>query len=141
MQELELEKQRTKRLRWALTTSMVLLVIFLSLGAVTIFQRNFAVSQSNRAKKEAEYARRGTYNIQLARVRDLLQRDPAMALELLNDTTRAPLELRDFTWGFLYSLSKKELITLTGHRNSVTSVTFSPDSKIVASASRDNSVN
>ena len=139
-QELELEKQRTKRLRWALTTSMVLLVISVSLGAYTIIQRNFAVSQKDWAKKEAEYARRGTYNIQLARVSELWQRDPSLSINLLNDKTRAPLDLRDFTWGFLYSLSKKELITLPGHGNSVTSVAFSPDSKTIASASRDNSV-
>jgi WD40 repeat protein/serine/threonine protein kinase len=46
-------------------------------------------------------------------------------------------ELRGFEWDYLYRLGHLELLTLTGHTGPVTSVTFSPDGKRMASSSYD----
>jgi WD40 repeat protein len=92
------------------------------------------------AARQKDLSRRGTYNIQLSQVRDLIKVDNAKALALLNDEKRAPNDLRDFTWRFFYRLAKRDRLTLQGHNWTLSSVTFSPDGKILASASGDKTI-
>ena len=129
---------RRRRIRTVLVVGIISVLTF-ALVAVLI-QRNIAKKAQTEAERQAELSRRGTYNIQLARVCDLWRRDPVQALELLNDSTRTPLDLREFTWRFLYRLSKKIRMTMNGHTGRVYSVTFSPDGKTLASASVDKTI-
>jgi len=47
---------------------------------------------------------------------------------------------RDFYWSYLWRQNHKELNTLRGHGDSVSSVAFSPDGRTLASGSSDNTV-
>ena len=63
-----------------------------------------AEKQRDISEKQTELVRRGAYNFQLTRARGLWQRDPLQALFLLNDINVANIDLRDFTWRFLYRI-------------------------------------
>ena len=146
-----LAKRRRNQKIWALASTIVFLIV-VAIGGVVLSQRakkaelkakdQAAIAQKAQVKAEqqAELARRGTYNIQLARVRDMWQRDPTQAYEFLKDTSQAPVNLRDFTWDLLYRLSKKMRISLKGHTGFVYSVAFSPDGKSLVSASGDQTI-
>ena len=56
------------------------------------------------------------------------------AVSLLNST---PEELRGWEWNYLKRLCDEQLITLRGHGFAVVSAVFSPDGKLVLTASRD----
>jgi WD40 repeat protein/serine/threonine protein kinase len=58
--------------------------------------------------REAERTRRAAYALQLAQVAALAERDPARAAKLLDDPGRCPPDLRDFTWGHLRRLCRRE---------------------------------
>lgn len=135
------DRTRKKRQR-RVTTALVAGIIAVLAGALilALIQRQRAEKAQAKAVRQAELSRRATYNVQLARVRDLWRRDPAQALDLLNDKSRAPLDLRDFTWGFMYRLSKKLRMSLVGHTEAVSSVAFSSDGKTLASASWDETI-
>jgi WD40 repeat protein len=126
---------RRRRNRTFLVAGIITVLTFALV--VALIQRNLAKKAQIKAEQQAELARRGAYNIQLARARDLWKSDPVKAMEVLKDTTYAPIDLRDFTWGHFYRLSKITIMTLKGHSGAVRSVAFSPDSKTLASASED----
>jgi hypothetical protein len=103
-------------------------------------QKQQAVAATEKAERQYERARRAVYSTQLARVREIVQSQPAQALELLDDIENNPLDLRDFTWGLLYLQAKRDRMTLKGHKAAVFGVAFSPDGQILASASADHTV-
>jgi WD40 repeat protein len=116
-------------------------VTFLLLLATTVAAIWFgwnANRLTKEAERQAEIARRGEYNAQVARASVLWRRDPSQALQLLGDTRRSML--RDLCWGIIYRASKKNKITLAGHSGRVCSTAYSPDGLTVASASEDNTV-
>src|SRR5206468_1359067 len=57
-----------------------------------------ARQKADAARREAE---RGVYALQLFKAAALGERDPQRALRLLEDRTRCPEELRDFTWRYI----------------------------------------
>ena len=93
--------------------------------------------QQARLRREADLQRqsaeRGAYNAQLGRVARLLDTSPAEARDLLDDESRFPIPLREFTWRALrHRYSRKERV-LEGHRDLVASLVFSQDSGRLAS--------
>jgi len=92
------------------------------------------------AETEALLARRSNYALQLAQVFALSEQDPRQATLLLDDPKRCPPELRDFTWGYLRRLCRRERTPLQGHLIGVSAVAFSPDGSWLASAGWDRAV-
>ena len=92
------------------------------------------------AQLEAMLARRSNYALQLAQAFTLSERDPLQATILLDDARRCPPELRDFTWGYLRRLCRRERPPLQGHLISVSALAFAPDGSWLASAGWDRAV-
>src|SRR5205085_3285397 len=69
------------------------------------------------------------------------ENDQARGYELLNTYLPAPDaakdDLRDFDWYYLWRLHHNESAVFQGHADYVSSVTFSPDGKLLASGSWD----
>ncbi len=61
------------------------------------YKPRFWDPKKEEAEKQYNLARRGTYNIQLARAHELVERRPRQALALLNDTSLVPFDLREFS--------------------------------------------
>lgn len=99
--------------------------------------RETAEKQSALAREQADLARRGLYNVQLARVRDVLWRDAGQALDLLNDPERCPPHLPDFTWGFYLNQAKRDRLTLQRHKGPVIAAAFPPDTQTILSVGLD----
>lgn len=105
-------------------------------------RRGEAVQRNEELKREAERTRRSVYALQLAQVAAMCERDPHRALMLLDDTSRCPPELRDFTWAYLHRLCQREERVYLDHRSnddrhpndSLHAVAYSPTGMFVATA-------
>ncbi|HEV3437832.1 MAG TPA: protein kinase, partial [Gemmata sp.] len=99
-------------------------------------RRGEAVERNEELKREAERTRRSVYALQLAQVAAMCERDPHRALGLLEDVTRCPLELRDFTWAYLHRLCQREERVYLDHlpNDSLHAVAYSPTGMFVATA-------
>jgi WD40 repeat protein/serine/threonine protein kinase len=102
--------------------------------------RSEAEAQKRKAEQETTLARRSLYALQLAQVAALSDRNPYQARQLLEDPKRCPPDLRDFTWGNLHRLCRRERPSLGGHFFTVSSVAFGPDGQWLASAGWDRTV-
>jgi WD40 repeat protein/serine/threonine protein kinase len=96
-----------------------------------------AETAKREAEKQATEARRSMYALQLAQVNALGERNPSRALQLLADPRRCPIDLRDFTWGYLRNICRTERPPLRGHEATVSGVAFSLDGQTLASVSWD----
>src|SRR5262249_5826273 len=103
-------------------------------------QRVAAETARHEAEKQATEARRSLYALQLAQVSALGERDPRRALQLLDDPRRCPPDLRDFTWGYLRRLCRRERTPLAGHTATVSAVAFRPDGYTLVSVSWDHTL-
>src|SRR5262249_32868090 len=52
----------------------------------------------------------------------------------LQDSERCPTDLRDFTWGYLHRLCRRELLTLPTQSAPILAVAISPDGRTLATA-------
>jgi WD40 repeat protein/serine/threonine protein kinase len=99
-------------------------------------RRAEAVVRNDELKREANRTRRAAFALQLAQVAAMCERDPHRALILLNDETRCPLDLRDFTWAYLHRLCNREERVYLGHppNDPLHAVAYSPTGALVATA-------
>jgi WD40 repeat protein/serine/threonine protein kinase len=88
------------------------------------------------AEREAERTRRAAYALQLAQVAILCERDPLRAAALLEDETRCPKDLRDFTWQYLRRLCQRDDRAYLDHHadDPLRAVAYSPNAMFVATA-------
>ncbi len=87
-------------------------------------------------KREADRTRRAAYALQLAQVAILCDRDPLRAAALLEDETRCPKELRDFTWHYLRRLCQRDDRAYLEHppTDPLRAVAYAPGAMFVATA-------
>ncbi|MBX9626366.1 MAG: protein kinase, partial [Gemmataceae bacterium] len=95
-----------------------------------------AAMQSAELERAAERNRRAAYALQLAQVAALAERDPDRAAKLLDDPGRCPPDLRDFTWGHLRRLCRREDRVYVGHPpgEALNAVAVAPGGAFVATA-------
>jgi WD40 repeat protein/serine/threonine protein kinase len=103
-------------------------------------QEQVAQAEKAKAEKNASDARRGSYALQLAQVFALNERDPRRATQLLEEEERCPPNLREFTWGYLHKLCRRDRDPLRGHLAPVSGVAYAPDASWLASASWDHTI-
>ncbi len=106
--------------------------VVLALVAGTIVSNHFAIDSRrslNLARERLELVRLGAYDTQLSHVRAVVDEDPDLALELLEDPEQCPEDLRDFAWRALrHRAQPYRLLPARGaHR-----VLFSPDGATLA---------
>ncbi|HEV3384846.1 MAG TPA: protein kinase, partial [Gemmata sp.] len=96
--------------------------------------RKEAVQRNEELKREAERTRRSIYALQLAQVAAMCEREPYRARSLLEDTTRCPLDLRDFTWAYLHRLCQREERIYLEHQpnDPLQAIAYSPTGLFVA---------
>ena len=75
---------------------------------------------------------RETYNLELLRVQDLWQGEPAKVLVALDDERRCPPSLRDFAWGYYHRLSEQMRWSRTISKSFLSAAALSPDGQFVA---------
>lgn len=102
--------------------------------------RKLAVEREKETAELAELGRRGTFNAQLGRVRELWKDQPARALKLLMDPARCPADLRDFSWGWFYGLTKQDLTKFEGHTGAIRAMAVAPDGRTVVSGDSSGSI-
>lgn len=94
-------------------------------------------TQAEQLRQELETARRSTFAAQLSQADIVAERDPGRGLDLLNDADRCPEDLRDFTWGYLHRLCKRDRLALPLQKRPIVQVAFSPDGTLLATAASD----
>ncbi len=105
-------------------------------------QRAAAVQKAEELKREAERTRRAAYALQLAQVAILCERDPLRAATLLEDETRCPKDLRDFTWHYLRRLCQRDDRSYLDHQpdDPLRAVAYSPTGAFVATSGDGGSI-
>jgi len=123
---------------------------FLAMGILTLF----AYSERNRADVNATTARRNeqkaldrlshlqvrTYANTLNEVAHLSSTAPFDGLDLLEDTARCPLNLREFTWRYLHRACRQRRVDLVEQKEPITSLALSPDATLLAFGDRSGKV-
>jgi WD40 repeat protein len=95
--------------------------------------KGIADAKTQLAEERLALAGRSMYALQLSLVAALAEHHPADALQLLDDASRCPPALRDFTWGMFHQRCKRDLLTIQWDRTPVAlTVAFSPDGKALA---------
>ena len=91
-----------------------------------------ARKQTRLAEQRLERARRSLYALQLTRAAGLLESDPSLAKELLDDPEACPPELRDFAWRLLRNASTRVRLTYGGHQAELRCAAVSPEGRRIA---------
>jgi WD40 repeat protein len=129
----------------AITIAVLLAVTGLAVSTTLIWQANQELRvERSRAEEKTEKARRLLYSSDLIVARQAWEEGHlARARELLE--RQRPHEdeedLRGFEWRYLWRLCRdSSLHTFAGHTGGVMAVRFSPDGKVLVSASKDGTV-
>ena len=101
-------------------------------------------AQASRSRSAAARA----FALQLAQVAAMSERDPRRAQLILEDETRCPPDLRDFTWAYLHRLCQRTEVVYTEHQprdaphlaDPIRAVAFSPARTFVATAGNSGQV-
>jgi WD40 repeat protein/serine/threonine protein kinase len=93
--------------------------------------------QRHLAEERLSSSRRSAYNLQLAHVRDIWQRDSVLAYQRLEDPELCPPEFRDFTWRFYRRLCRPDRFTLNRDDTPKTSAVYSAKHGLVVSGDVD----
>jgi WD40 repeat protein/serine/threonine protein kinase len=87
------------------------------------------------ARAKLEYSRRSLYAAQLSQVAAVWERDPGFGMELLEDESLCPPDLRDFTWRLFHRLCRRQRLTLPSKElGRVEDLEFAPDGRTLAAA-------
>jgi hypothetical protein len=89
----------------ALLATIAVAVGVLLAGAVK-YSRDMAAGQEQ-LRGQLEESRRSLYALQLTLAGTLWERDPGRGQVLLEDETRCPADLRDFTWGYWHRVCRR----------------------------------
>ncbi len=87
-----------------------------------------------------ELNERSLYALQLSKAAAVCERDPKLALELLDSSERCPVGLRDFSWRYLRRLCQREEWANRAHTAPILAVAASPDGSLVATADAEGRV-
>jgi WD40 repeat protein len=93
-------------------------------------------------RREAGSTRRHLYAVEVGRAYDLWENSRVeQARQILEEQRPRATEddLRGFEWNYLWGLCNRDL-TLRGHQSRITKLVFSPDGRILATASDDHTI-
>jgi WD40 repeat protein/tetratricopeptide (TPR) repeat protein/tRNA A-37 threonylcarbamoyl transferase component Bud32 len=102
--------------------------------------RILAEKQTGLAEDRLENARHSLYDSQLALIASRWSEDPGLSLQLLDDPSRCPEGLRDYTWRFFHRLCRRDHVRWAAHDTRVSFVGFIPDGKTLVTAGHDGAV-
>lgn len=148
------EKRRQTRTRWITSAIVSLVIIALSVALTfAMISRSEARRQRNQAVQAQELAESTAYaaNMNLASTefergnapRGYALLDaylPMTGVASTKDTAPTKENLRSFYWYYLWREKHNEKATLAGHKAYVSSVAFSNDTQMLASASGDETI-
>ena len=107
-------------------------------------QRQIALASKKEALEQKDLADRRLYFTEMTQVGQTWEAGDVSLVRQRIDAYRHPADTardpRGFEWGYWDRLCNTDLRTLTGHKDALTSVTFSPDGKRIASGSWDGTV-
>src|SRR6266550_2818567 len=96
-----------------------------------------AVRSEDEALRRLTEVRRALHSAQVWRAAGQWDRDPGLALYLLDNADACPPPLRDFTWRLYRRLSEVERCRYEGHEQGVLDFDVSADGRKLASAGAD----
>jgi WD40 repeat protein len=105
-------------------------------AALLLQAKNDSDAQAERLRQEGERTRRAAFALQLTQVAATCERDPRRALQLLDDQTRCPPDLRDFTWAYLRRQCHREDRVYAEHdrHDALSAVAVAPNGMFAATA-------
>src|ERR671911_238271 len=132
----DLQRRQTRRQRRLLGAGALVLIVVMVLGAISFWQWGVARSNAQEARMQANIALSRQL---LAQASEVQETQPDLSL-LLNAEAlkRAPATAKDEArFSLLSKLTRPYHVAtqLTGHTSTVTDVAFSPDGKLLVSAS------
>ncbi|HEU4753848.1 MAG TPA: WD40 repeat domain-containing protein, partial [Armatimonadota bacterium] len=140
MPDAELRRQQAAFRRGLLRTAAVSAGIMAVVGGLAFSERRTAQREVQQRRMAEHYLYAADMNLAQ---RAWERRDLARAAELLDGhrPRAGDQDVRGFEWRYLWRLCQGEArATLTGHAGVVTSVTFAPDGRLIASGGGDRTV-
>ena len=92
------------------------------------------------ADQQLRISRLGAYDAHLDRVNKVLENDPGAAADMLADADQCPPDLRDFAWGYLQRLARRERWSIPVEPSPVHRIAFASEGYRFATAGGDGTV-